>query len=225
MTDADGRQPRQLTTFENAATMPGRGSSRDGQEIAVMSGKDGNLDIYVVNLGSGRSRRLTQAPSNEGGPSWSADGRWVYFGSNRGGSRELWKLPSGGGEAIQVTRNGGTLAREWGDSLYLTKSNPFGGPPGLWRMPLGGGDEVRLLDFVLSYNWDLFERGICYLNFAADPGPVVELYEFDTGRVSPIIVLDEDTIPYGLSVSPDGRWILFVKREEQSDLMLVESFH
>jgi Tol biopolymer transport system component len=224
MADADGTEPRQITTLEDPATMPGFGSSPDGQQIAVMSGKEGSFDIYLVSLSSGRTQRLTTSPATEGGPSWSRDGRWIYFGTNEGGQTEVWRLPSRGGEAIQVTRDGGALAREWEGHLYFTKSTPLRGSPGLWRMPLGGGDEDQILDFVISNNWGLFDQGICYINFAADPAPTLELYEFASGQISTITVLGKDIEPNGMSLSPDGRWVLFVKREEQSDLMLVESF-
>src|SRR2546422_4241172 len=37
-------------------------------------------------------------------PTWSRDGKWIYFSSNRTGSWQIWKVPSVGGSAIQVTR-------------------------------------------------------------------------------------------------------------------------
>ena len=41
---------------------------------------------------------------------WSADGQWIYFGSTRTGRFEVWKMPSAGGPAVQVTRRGGLAA-------------------------------------------------------------------------------------------------------------------
>ena len=53
-------------------------------------------------------------------PSWSLDSNWLYYASNRTGHFEIWKAPAKGGNAIQVTRNGGWNAFESYDdkSLY-----------------------------------------------------------------------------------------------------------
>ena len=39
------------------------------------------------------------------GRAWSHDGKWIYFASDRGGGQteQIWKVPAGGGEPIQVT--------------------------------------------------------------------------------------------------------------------------
>jgi hypothetical protein len=91
-------------------------------------------------------------------------------------------------------------------------------------MPVGGGAEVQVLGQVRFCDWTVFERGICYLNREAEPGPAIELFEFGSGQVSRVAVLEEQPSPWGLSVSPDGRWILYVREESTSDLMLVENF-
>jgi Tol biopolymer transport system component/predicted Ser/Thr protein kinase len=222
--DSDGANPRQLT-FLGALTIGGSWSP-DGRRISFMSPKEGSQDLYVVDSAGGIPRRLTTDRWDDVDPKWSRDARWIYFSSNRSGRRELWKMPAGGGDAVQVTRNGATGHAESPDgrSVYFTKSGPEGGPPGLWRMPVGGGAEVQVLGQVRFCDWTVFERGICYLNREAEPGPAIELFEFGSGQVSRVAVLEEQPSPWGLSVSPDGRWILYVREESTSDLMLVENF-
>jgi len=53
-------------------------------------------------------RRVTTGDSDDVVPSWSRDGRWVYFVSNRSGENQVWKVPAEGGEAVQVTRKEGS---------------------------------------------------------------------------------------------------------------------
>lgn len=43
-------------------------------------------------------------------PSWSRDGHWLYFASNRSGDDQVWRVPATGGEAVQVTKQGGFAA-------------------------------------------------------------------------------------------------------------------
>jgi len=65
---------------------------------------------------------LTTDPADHFVPSWSRDGNWIYFASTRSGRYEVWKAPAGGGEAIEVTRNGGFAALESldGKVVYLS---------------------------------------------------------------------------------------------------------
>ena len=78
-------------------------------------------------------------------PSWSRDGRRVYFASRRSGKYEVWKVQLDGGEPVQVTRNGGHVALESvdGKSVYYTKySLP---DTSLWKAPVAGGAEAEVL--------------------------------------------------------------------------------
>jgi Tol biopolymer transport system component len=97
-------------------------------------------------------------------PSWSHDGQWIYFSSDRSGSWQIWKQPVAGGDAIQVTRNGGFIAFETADgtALYFTKPEQTG----FWRIPVTGGDETVVLDVPASHNWQdwvLTRRGIFFV--------------------------------------------------------------
>ena len=48
----------------------------------------GNNDIWVIGSEGGTPRQVTADPSNEGRPFWSHDGRWIYFRSDRSGSKQ-----------------------------------------------------------------------------------------------------------------------------------------
>jgi Tol biopolymer transport system component len=189
-----------------------------------MSGKSGNFDVYVGGAAGGPPRPVTRTPADETGPAWSVDGRWIYFVSNQGGSVDLWRVPAEGGDAQQVTRDGGASPAEWDGWLYYTKSEARGGPPGLWRRPVGGGDEVKILDSVSWQDWGLFEKGICFLRRVPPARTALDCYDFATGSIRTVAELEHPPHWGGMSVSPDGRWILYVKTESQSDLMLVENF-
>jgi Tol biopolymer transport system component len=86
-----------------------------------------------VGARGGSQRRLTSEPSDDVRPFWSADGKWIYFRSDRGGSRQIWKMPSEGGAAIQVTRDGADEAFPSPDGLRLYFLR---GAQGIWIMPI-----------------------------------------------------------------------------------------
>ncbi len=76
-------------------------------------------DIFVIDTQGGAPCNLTSEPSSEVVPSWSRDGRWIYSASNRTGSGQVWKMPSTGGPAVQVTHQGGFAAFEPPDGRFL----------------------------------------------------------------------------------------------------------
>lgn len=74
-----------------------------GEEIAYCSMVDGGrFDIFVSNLRTHSVRRLTWSRSNRA-PSFSPDGRYVAFSSNRTGSYQLWLMTARGENPRQLT--------------------------------------------------------------------------------------------------------------------------
>ncbi len=53
-------------------------------EIAFVSDRDGNLEIYVMAVDGSTVRRLTNDPANDLNPAWSPDGQFLAFESDRG---------------------------------------------------------------------------------------------------------------------------------------------
>ena len=113
MCRSDGGGLIQLTHFN----LYGSRWSPDGQHIAFDSG--GKCRHFCHRFSRWLASRLTSEPSHEIVPSWSGDGRWIYFASNRTGSGQVWKMPSTGGPAVQVTRQGGFAAFESPDGRFL----------------------------------------------------------------------------------------------------------
>ncbi|MDQ3835647.1 MAG: hypothetical protein M3270_01755, partial [Thermoproteota archaeon] len=71
-----------------AGTFPGS----NGQ-IAFVSIKDGNEDVYVMNADGSGQTRLTDDPANDLSPSWSPDGEKIAFSSNRdNGDNEIYVM-------------------------------------------------------------------------------------------------------------------------------------
>jgi len=56
-------------------------------------------DLWVFNLLRGTGFRLTSDPADDFNPVWSLDGNWIFFTSNRGGRRNIHRVPAAGGAA------------------------------------------------------------------------------------------------------------------------------
>lgn len=68
--------------------------SPDGQKVIFMSQRQGNWDIYMVNLDGSNLTQLTVDEAQDGLPTWSPDGQVIAFVSNRGGSWAVWAMTS-----------------------------------------------------------------------------------------------------------------------------------
>ena len=221
--DADGFNAREL--FSQAGASCGRPSwSPDGQRIAFNFDGGGNTDIYVVRASGGKPIRLTTDRADDEAGSWSRDGNWIYFASRQTGRFEVWKVSPAGGEAVRVTSNGGGSAFESPDGkyIYYVKGNWSGS---LCKMPVGGGKESQVLPSVSWNAFSLVNEGIYFISEpGADGKSSIQFVSFPTGKVKTVAPMTSRASE-GLSVSPDGRFLLFSQVDaEGSDLMLVENF-
>lgn len=87
--------------------------SPDGSTLALtLSRKDGDVDVYTLNLASQLLTRMTFDPGIDTEPTWSNDGRKLYFNSDRAGGPQIYEVdPSQPNRASRVTFEGGYNAR------------------------------------------------------------------------------------------------------------------
>jgi Tol biopolymer transport system component len=191
------------------------------------SSASGQFDIFVIDAEGGKPKNLTKAPSMDFAPTWSHDGRWIYFTSDRsGGLPQVWRMPASG-TAMQVTRNGAWCARESqdGKSLFYAKTWSIGG---IWKMPLNGGEETQIVPEDLD-NPCAFEvaRNGLYLPKRGATGSSIHFYDFATGKPRVVATFDKSFLcPFGhLALSPDERNLVYTQvHHAGSDLVLVENF-
>ncbi len=81
--------------------------SPDGLKFAFVSRRDGNSEIYVMDLDGGHQTRLTSNRSKDYQPSWSPDGARVAFVSKRDGNPEIYVMDADGGNIQRLTVNSG----------------------------------------------------------------------------------------------------------------------
>ena len=78
--------------------------TRDGAlAVTGTTGRQGREDIFVVSVADGRFRQLTDDFARDRSPSWSADGRRVFFYSDRAGDYNVWSVDADGGALRQLT--------------------------------------------------------------------------------------------------------------------------
>jgi TolB protein len=76
----------------------------NGNHIAFSSHRDGNWDLYLFDITTGETRRLTATLGYEGRPHWSPDGQWLTYEAYYEGNYDVWLMPvEGSGEPIRLT--------------------------------------------------------------------------------------------------------------------------
>jgi len=86
--------------------------SPDGRKLVVtLGGVDGNLDIHVLDITSRQTRRLTTHRAIDTEGTWSPDGRYIYFTSDRSGGPQVYRVSANGGTPERVTFEGSYNAR------------------------------------------------------------------------------------------------------------------
>ena len=222
--NADGSAATQMTSFGGANTSNSRWS-RDGRTILFNSRRSGSADLYLLDVATRSVKRVTDDPSDEYEPRWSRDGNWIYFVSTRGARPEVWKIPSGGGPAVQVTRQGGLAAFESPDGRWLYYAKDLSRPTSIWRVPVEGGEETKVLDGLsYSFNFAVSDKGIYFLAVRGKP-PVssIEFFDLGTRKTTLLHTLDRP-FWFGFALAPDERSVLFSKIDSSgSDLMLAEN--
>ena len=86
--------------------------SPDGRQLVVtLGGVDGNLDIYTLDITSRQARRLTTHRAIDTEGTWSPDGRYIYFTSDRAGGPQVYRVAANGGTPERITFEGSYNAR------------------------------------------------------------------------------------------------------------------
>lgn len=222
LSNTDGTEASQLTSLQGPTA--GRPSwSPDGRYLAFHGG-----GISVMPADGGPSRRLSEDGEF---PTWSADGRAIYFTRNRGGKYHVWRVPATGGAAVQAIASEAAAAREGPDGadLYFAKING-----GIWRRPLAGGEETPVVqEFTSSLfgYWAVVSEGIYYVvrETLGDNTFVhhFKFFDFASHRTTDLGTLTGNIDPWvgGLTVSKDRQTVLYSQRTYQSsEVMLVEPF-
>ncbi len=131
---------------------------------------DPEMDLYVAHANGGALRRLTDVRGYDAEASYSPDGRWIVFSSNRTAytdtlddaarSRletdpswfsELWLVSAAGGEPRRLTDSngydGGPFFTADGERIIWRRFREDGVVADVWTMTATGGDERRVTDF------------------------------------------------------------------------------
>ena len=220
MTDAQGADPDRLTSFNGPLTSAPSWCS-DGQRIAFDSRLSGISALYIENINERVPHQLVTSRGNLSMPAWSQDCRWLFAVD---GNDVLYRIASSGGPAERFSDHPSSYCVVSADRLIFNVLESDGVM--LWSKPVGGGPSAPLEGMPrVQYedSWAATATGIYYTDSSSNP-VTVNFYEFASRGTRRLMTLKQTPVPGlgpGISVSPDGRWLLYGQSgDETSEIML-----
>ncbi|MEI6276693.1 MAG: DUF5050 domain-containing protein [Prolixibacteraceae bacterium] len=126
--------------------------SPDNTKIAFVSRRDGNAEIYVMNLDGTSVKRLTNNSAWDLHPAWSPDGTKLAFVSTRNGVRNIYSMAAADGANVtritSNTRNDDSPS--WSpDGMEIVYSSEMGSSlespvPRLFKIKIDGTGQMML---------------------------------------------------------------------------------
>ena len=161
-----------------------------------------NSDLWVVEMNSKQTRRLTLDPAADGSGQWSPDSRYLYFVSNRKqanetAERQVWRIASDGSALQQVTHVEGGIAlfelcRD-GSALYYTLAKKH------------IEDEWK----ALRTRFENIEYGHGRIN-------ATQVWKLDLQTWRSEKIVDDNRVISQLAVSPDQSHVAFISRPDNT---------
>lgn len=193
-------------------------------EVLIVSNRDGNAEIYLVEL-TGKAeknqaeknkpdRNLTNDPGEDTYPTWSPDGKRIAFTSTRSGHAEIYVMDADGKNVRQMTKYQGTYpyCADWSPNGRRIVFN-LRYPKTIVAVLLDPdtGNHRPLIENVWDPDWSPDGKKIAYTEFTQD-GYKIHVIDSDWLNEQD---LDTEVNHRGWSYptwSPDGKKLAFANQ-------------
>jgi dipeptidyl aminopeptidase/acylaminoacyl peptidase len=209
--------------------------SPDGTRIAFDSrAEDGSWHVWTIDASGGVPQQVTTEAGDQVRPSWSRDGRWIYFVWKRAHDRDVWRTRGPKRPTERVTHGGSSVhaASESVDGTGVWYMHEQGEGPLLFQ-PLAGGSPRPVIPCVRGPRFSIGVDAIYYMpcRRANDTSPdaPVRVFREATGGDRLFATLTDvgghAGTEVGIVISPNGRTLLYNRlASREADLMLIEHF-
>jgi len=195
---------------------PGRSKMLMYSTAALLTLMAGSVPLILHKTSSHAQRALTRLTFDDGlqfGATWSPDGRFIAYSSDRSGKLDVWVQQVSGGDPVQITKGEGhNWQPDWSpDGKYIAYRSEAG-DGGLFIVPaLGGaGLERRIASFGYRPRWSpdgskiLFQTHFTWLD-VNDKFYVAQLDGSQPREILAQSMAEHDLWPASATWHPDGK--------------------
>ena len=201
-------------------------------QIAFMSDREGNFEIYVMDINGKNPRRLTNNRDADWHPSWSPDGERIVFCSKRDGgvTAEIYVMDADGSNPQRLTNNlHSDHSPSWspdGERIVFCSVDD------IYVMDADGGNQQKLTQggrADCSPSWSPDGKRIVFSaeragHFKGDHGITYEIYVMDADGGNEQRLTNNRNNDWHPVWSPDGKRIAFASsRKGNFDIYVMDA--
>jgi TolB protein len=213
VSDADGANPR--TVLQSTQPILSPNWAPDGDRLTYVSFENGNAEVFVQELRTGRRNAVASFRGLNSAPAWSPDGTQLALTLSKNGNPEIYVLTLATGKLARVTHNSQAIDTEpvWlpnGREIIFTSDR--GGRPQIYKVDADGGRAERLT-YEGNYNAspDISPDGRLMAMVHAENGKFrIAVQDLKTGTVQVLTDSRSDESP---TFAPNGRMILYATEQ------------
>lgn len=202
----------------------------DGSQITFSSDRAlaGDLDVYVMNADGSGVTRLTNAPGEDRGTSWTSDGELIVFHSARDRDAshafDVWTMNPDGTNQTKIFQNG-SAAYVCGDSVngtivFNSSGDPLGTNPvnsdgtrdfEIFTMDLSGGNVFQVTNNGVLDSGPKWSPDCSTISYnSLDTGGSLDVHRVDADGTGDVNLTNTPGVFDAFSAwSPDGTRIVF----------------
>ncbi|MFN8419428.1 MAG: protein kinase [Anaerolineae bacterium] len=187
--------------------------SPDGTQVAFQSNRDGNWEIYLINIDGSGLTNLTKDAGDDFRPTWSPDGSKILFFSTRTGKNQIRIMNPDGSNQSQIRTFDGAdnLAFAWSpDAQQIVFQSNVSGWFRLYTVDLNGGEPVQITDNsdYNVYNADWSPDGT-KLVYESESGGDLDIWVINIDGTGARNLSRRPGLDLSPHWSPDGKAIIF----------------
>lgn len=185
----------------------------DGQSILYQSNRTGTWQVFILDVATGQSTRITNDVFNNNFVDWSADGQWVAFVSDRDGNEEIYRMRVDGTGLERLTNHPARDIHPYfspdGKEL-LFNSTRGNGTLDVYRLTLADGHISRITDSPMEETCARYSSDMSAMVYLRNDemNDDIAVRDMATGTVMDLTGTPLITDGWPM-FSPDGEWIYY----------------